>query len=109
MSWIILLIAGLLEVVWAVGLKYTHGFSRLTPSIITITAMVISMALLSWAMKTLPVGTAYAIWNRHRRRWGGNHRYPSAGRVCLTGAFAQSWLDRRGYHWAKTQCALIRR
>lgn len=55
MSWIILLIAGLLEVVWAVGLKYTHGFSRLTPSIITITAMVISMALLSWAMKTLPV------------------------------------------------------
>ncbi|EMJ2232753.1 quaternary ammonium compound efflux SMR transporter SugE [Salmonella enterica] len=62
MSWIILLIAGLLEVVWAAGLKYTHGFSRLTPSIITITAMVISMALLSWAMKTLPVGTAYAIW-----------------------------------------------
>ncbi|APY79423.1 quaternary ammonium compound efflux SMR transporter SugE [Salmonella enterica] len=62
MSWIILLIAGLLEVVWAVGLKYTLGFSRLTPSIITITAMVISMALLSWAMKTLPVGTAYAIW-----------------------------------------------
>lgn len=62
MSWIILLIAGLLEVVWAVGLKYTHAFSRLTPSIITITAMVISMALLSWAMKTLPVGTAYAIW-----------------------------------------------
>lgn len=48
--------------VWAVGLKYTHGFSRLTPSIITITAMVISMALLSWAMKTLPVGMAYAIW-----------------------------------------------
>lgn len=61
MSSIILLIAGLLEVVWAVGLKYTHGFSRLTPSIITITAMVISMALLR-AMKTLPVGTAYAIW-----------------------------------------------
>lgn len=62
MSWIVLLIAGLLEVVWAVGLKYTHGFSRLIPSIITITAMIISMALLSWAMKTLPVGTAYAIW-----------------------------------------------
>ncbi|VFS11170.1 SugE protein [Salmonella enterica subsp. houtenae] len=62
MSWIILLIAGLLEVVWAVGLKYTHGFSRLTPSIITITAMIVSIAMLSWAMKTLPVGTAYAIW-----------------------------------------------
>lgn len=52
MSWFILFIAGLLEVVWAVGLKYTHGFSRLVPSVITIAAMVISMALLSWAMKT---------------------------------------------------------
>ncbi len=62
MSWLILIIAGLLEVVWAVGLKYTHGFSRLTPSVITLVAMVASMALLSWAMKTLPVGTAYAIW-----------------------------------------------
>ncbi|HEM8612675.1 TPA: quaternary ammonium compound efflux SMR transporter SugE [Citrobacter amalonaticus] len=62
MSWIILLIAGLLEVVWAVGLKYTHGFSRLAPSIITIAAMIVSMALLAWAMKTLPVGTAYAVW-----------------------------------------------
>lgn len=62
MSWVILLIAGLLEVVWAVGLKYTHGFSRLTPSIITITAMIVSIVLLSWAMKTLPTGTAYAVW-----------------------------------------------
>lgn len=62
MSWFILFIAGLLEVVWAVGLKYTHGFSRLVPSVITIAAMVISMAMLSWAMKTLPVGTAYAVW-----------------------------------------------
>lgn len=44
------------------GLKYTHGFSRLTPSIITIAAMIVSMALLAWAMKTLPVGTAYAVW-----------------------------------------------
>ena len=50
MSWIVLFIAGLLEVVWAVGLKYTHGFSRLVPSVITIVAMVVSMALLSWAM-----------------------------------------------------------
>lgn len=62
MSWIILVIAGLLEVVWAVGLKYTHGFSRLTPSFITVTAMIVSMALLAWAMKSLPVGTAYAVW-----------------------------------------------
>ena len=52
----------LLEVVWAVGLKYTHGFSRLTPSVITVTAMIVSMALLAWAMKSLPVGTAYAVW-----------------------------------------------
>ncbi|ADO50240.1 small multidrug resistance protein [[Enterobacter] lignolyticus SCF1] len=62
MSWLILLIAGLLEVVWAVGLKYTHGFSRLVPSVITVVAMVASVALLSWAMKSLPVGTAYAVW-----------------------------------------------
>ncbi|HIC0587238.1 TPA: quaternary ammonium compound efflux SMR transporter SugE [Escherichia coli] len=62
MSWIILVIAGLLEVVWAVGLKYTHGFSRLTPSVIAVTAMIVSLALLAWAMKSLPVGTAYAVW-----------------------------------------------
>ena len=62
MSWLILFSAGLLEGVWAVGLKYTHGFSRLVPSVITIVAMIASMALLSWAMKSLPVGTAYAVW-----------------------------------------------
>ena len=62
MSWIILVIAGLLEVVWAVGLKYTHGISRLTPSVITVTAKILSIALLAWAMKSLPVGTAYAVW-----------------------------------------------
>ncbi|HFI5324244.1 TPA: quaternary ammonium compound efflux SMR transporter SugE [Serratia liquefaciens] len=62
MAWIILLIAGLLEVVWAVGLKYTHGFTRLTPSIITVAAMVVSMLLLAHAMKMLPAGTAYAVW-----------------------------------------------
>jgi quaternary ammonium compound-resistance protein SugE len=62
MAWIVLFIAGLLEVVWAVGLKYTHGFSRLWPSVITIIAMVVSMTLLAWAMKTLPTGTAYAVW-----------------------------------------------
>ncbi|EMM1339164.1 quaternary ammonium compound efflux SMR transporter SugE [Enterobacter roggenkampii] len=62
MSWIILFIAGLLEVVWAIGLKYTHGFSRLTPSVITVTAMIVSIVLLSWAMRSLPVGTAYAVW-----------------------------------------------
>ncbi|MDR0218547.1 MAG: quaternary ammonium compound efflux SMR transporter SugE [Enterobacteriaceae bacterium] len=61
-SWLILLIAGLLEVVWAVGLKYTHGFSRLTPSLITLSAMALSMGLLAYAMKNLPAGTAYAVW-----------------------------------------------
>ncbi|AFJ48646.1 quaternary ammonium compound efflux SMR transporter SugE [Shimwellia blattae] len=62
MSWFILVIAGLMEVVWAVGLKYSHGFSRLLPSAITVVAMAISVALLAWAMKSLPVGTAYAVW-----------------------------------------------
>ena len=62
MSRIILFIAGLLEVVWAIGLKYTHGFTRLTPSVITVTAMIVSIVLLSWAMRSLPVGTAYAVW-----------------------------------------------
>lgn len=62
MSWLVLFIAGLLEIVWSVGLKYTHGFSRLVPSVMTLVAMVISMAMLSWAMKSLPVGTAYAVW-----------------------------------------------
>jgi quaternary ammonium compound-resistance protein SugE len=62
MAWVLLLIAGLFEIGWAIGLKYTEGFSRLWPSIGTATAMVISIALLSWAMRSLPVGTAYAIW-----------------------------------------------
>jgi quaternary ammonium compound-resistance protein SugE len=62
MSWIILFIAGLLEVVWAIGLKYTPGFTRLTPSVITVSAMIVSIVLLSWAMRSLPVGTAYAVW-----------------------------------------------
>ncbi len=62
MHWIILIIAGLLEVGWAVGLKYTEGFSRLWPSVGTIAAMVGSVLLLGFAMRSLPLGTAYAIW-----------------------------------------------
>lgn len=62
MNWLILFLAGLLETVWAVGLKYTEGFSRLWPSVFTITAMAASVWLLSIAMKTLPLGTAYAVW-----------------------------------------------
>ena len=62
MSWIILFFAGLFEVGWAVGLKYTDGFSRPLPTILTIGAMAISLGLLGLAMKDLPLGTAYAIW-----------------------------------------------
>ena len=62
MNWLILFFAGLLETVWAVGLKYTHGFSRPWPSIIVLVFMAGSVWLLSIAMKTLPLGTAYAIW-----------------------------------------------
>ena len=62
MAWIYLIIAGLFECGWAIGLKYTEGFTRLTPSLLTIAAMTISFWLLSFAMKTIPVGTAYAIW-----------------------------------------------
>ena len=62
MSWILLTIAGLFEVGWAIGLKYTEGFSRLWPSVWTLLAMIISFWLLGVAMKTLPVGTAYAVW-----------------------------------------------
>lgn len=62
MHWIILFLAGLFEVVWAVGLKYTHGFTRLGPTVFTIGGMIISFWLLSVAMKVLPLGTAYAIW-----------------------------------------------
>lgn len=62
MAWTYLLIAGLLEVGWAIGLKYTDGFSRLWPSVGTILAMILSLAFLGLALKTLPVGTAYAVW-----------------------------------------------
>ena len=62
MAWIYLAIAGLLEVGWAIGLKYTEGFSRLWPSVFTVAAMIASVWLLAVALKTLPVGTAYAVW-----------------------------------------------
>lgn len=62
MPWIILVLAGLFEVGWAIGLKYTDGFSKLWPTVGTVAAMAISLGLLGIAMKSLPVGTAYAIW-----------------------------------------------
>jgi quaternary ammonium compound-resistance protein SugE len=62
MAWLLLLIAGLLEVGWAVGLKYTEGFTRLVPSVLTLSCMAASVGMLGLALKTLPMGTAYAVW-----------------------------------------------
>ncbi|SIQ77023.1 quaternary ammonium compound-resistance protein SugE [Rhizobium sp. RU35A] len=62
MAWILLLLAGILETGWAIGLKYTEGFTRLVPSLATIACMVASIGLLGLALRDLPVGTAYAIW-----------------------------------------------
>jgi quaternary ammonium compound-resistance protein SugE len=61
-AWLVLLVAGLCEVGWAIGLKYTEGFTRLAPSAWTLAAMAASVVLLAWSLKTLPVGTAYAVW-----------------------------------------------
>jgi quaternary ammonium compound-resistance protein SugE len=62
MAWLYLILAGLLEVAWALGLKYTDGFTKLTPSILTVIAMIGSFGLLAQALRVLPIGTAYAIW-----------------------------------------------
>jgi quaternary ammonium compound-resistance protein SugE len=62
MAWVFLVLAGLFEVGWAVGLKYTEGFTRLWPSLVTVFFMVISLGLLGLALRTLPLGTAYAVW-----------------------------------------------
>lgn len=62
MAWISLVLAGLFEIVWASAMKQSHGFSRLWPSVVTIGGMFISFGLLSWSMRSLPLGTAYMIW-----------------------------------------------
>ena len=62
MAWLLLFAAGLMEIGWAIGLKYTEGFTRLVPTVLTLAAMAISLALLGLALKTLPIGTAYAVW-----------------------------------------------
>ena len=62
MAWLVLFVAGLFEVGWAVGLKYTEGFTRLVPTLLTAASLVLSMALLGLAVRTLPLGTAYAVW-----------------------------------------------
>lgn len=62
MAWLMLFVAGLLEIVWAVGLKYTDGFTRLWPSAITVAAMILSVVFLALALREIPVGTGYAVW-----------------------------------------------
>jgi quaternary ammonium compound-resistance protein SugE len=62
MAWFSLLMAGMLEIVWALGLKYSHGFTRLWPSVVTLVAIALSFALLGLSLKSVPFGTAYAIW-----------------------------------------------
>ena len=62
MSWVYLFVAGLFEVGWAIGLKYTNGFTRLVPTVLTAISMAVSLGLLGLALKSLPVGTAYAVW-----------------------------------------------
>lgn len=62
MSWFVLVLAGLLEIIWALGLKYTQGFTRPLPSVLTVAALIGSIWLLATATKTLPLGTAYAVW-----------------------------------------------
>src|SRR5512145_1153329 len=62
MAWVVLFVAGLMEIGWAVGLKYTAGFTLLWPSLVTIAALVVSMGLLGLSLRTLPLGTAYAVW-----------------------------------------------
>lgn len=62
MPWIYLIVAGIFEIGWAIGLKYTEGFSRLTPTLLTVASMIISLGLLGIALRDLPVGTAYAVW-----------------------------------------------
>jgi quaternary ammonium compound-resistance protein SugE len=62
MAWLLLFVAGLFEVAWAVGLKYTVGFSRLWPSVFTVVAMIVSVVCLALALKTIPLGTGYAVW-----------------------------------------------
>jgi quaternary ammonium compound-resistance protein SugE len=62
MAWLLLIVAGILEAGWAIGLKYTEGFTRLWPSLLTASAIAVSMILLSFAARTIPIGTAYAVW-----------------------------------------------
>jgi quaternary ammonium compound-resistance protein SugE len=62
MAWVVLFVAGLFEIAWAIGLKYSSGFTRLWPTLATLACMTVSMFLLGWSARSLPIGTAYAVW-----------------------------------------------
>lgn len=87
MSWILLFFAGLFEIGWAVGLKYTDGFSKPLPTVLTVVSMVVSLALLGLALKTLPVGTAYAVWTG----------IGTVGTRCLASGCSESLRPRSGW------------
>ncbi|KKO18533.1 MAG: quaternary ammonium compound-resistance protein SugE [Candidatus Brocadia sp.] len=92
MSWIALIIAGVFEVVWAIGLKYSHGFTRLLPSAVTAFAMIVSFVLLGVAAKSLPIGTAYAIWT---------------GIGTVGTAIAGIYLFHESRDWGRVCCILV--
>ena len=100
MNWLLLLLAGLCEVGWAVGLKYTNGFTRLWPSLGTALSMLFSVVLLGLAVRHLPLGTAYAVWNGHIRNF-------CFRRACISFASVLPRTDCRGYSGAEVWLFLI--
>ncbi len=109
MSWLLLIVAGLLEVGWAIGLKYTEGFTRLWPSVGTALAMIVSLALLGIAMKSLPVGTAYAVWVGVGAVGHGDSRHRAVRRAGACAAALQCRTHRRGHRRAQARNALTSR
>lgn len=99
-AWIYLIIAGLLEVCWAIGLKYTNGFSKLWPSVFTIGTLAVSMFLLAKAAQALPIGTAYAIWV-YRCIWYSCIRYCVIPRICIRHTFDLPWHANSFNRWPK--------
>ena len=105
MHWLFLFFAGLFEVGWAIGLKYTNGFTRLVPTVLTLASMIVSLGLLGLALKALPVGTAYAVWTGIGTRRHRDPRHLSARRA---GDGDPAWLHRpdRGRHHRAEACGL---
>ena len=98
MSWIFLFFAGLFEIGWAIGLKYTDGFSKPLPTVLTVASMIVSLGLLGLALKTLPVGTAYAVWTGIGTVgtallgiWLLGERQPRSGSAASSSLSAASW------------------